>query len=130
MKALNYPFMGCSIAGMWLPDTVNSKTAKVLYKIYQLSIGLFNIVQLICEFMIVIITIYSNGPAQEYNESLFLSISGLTSMAKFSISGIIMNQQIFTLRNTLYQRDFQASNDSEKKLEDNYEKAIKLGIQR
>ena len=50
-------------------------------------------------------------------------------MVKLVLTGMFMKKHIFALRDLLYQQTLQPSNESEKELEESYEKAIRLSIE-
>ena len=114
-------------AGMW-PVGIKSKKAKFIYFVYRCFIAIANILMAIFESTFVINSILSHGKIKEYNDVLFLSMTGYTNLAKFFILGKFSLKNICNLNNLICQKSFQANNDVEIKLEKDYAKIFRLVI--
>ena len=126
MDGLSSSFYILSIAGMCKPVTFKSKKANFFYFIYRSVIAIVNLMIGIFEVTLMVQSILSHKNVKEYNEGLYLSMTGFTSLAKFFITGIFNLQNLFNLKELTVQKNFQAIDDAEIKLEKYYENIIKF----
>ena len=114
-----------TIAGMWFPDEVKSNVLKFIYFLYQFFAALLNTIIFACEITFIVQSIMSSLPIAEYNDTLFISITGYASLIKFWFTITINKKKVLHLKNLSCQNEFQALDDNENILEKKYEKFIR-----
>ena len=127
-QILKYPIALVSVGGIWLPDQAKSKIAISLYTSYQIIVGIWNTVTVFCECKFVVDIILAHGTIQEYNDTLFISLTGINTLVKLFVSAKFIKKPLRELKDLLSQKIFLPTDEAEAEIEDWYEKIIKLSM--
>lgn len=110
---LDYPILLMSIGGIWLPDSVKSKKIKFIYNAYTCFVAIYNAILPIFISIFVVNSVIKNLPVEEYNDTLYISVTLSNALIKLLISGILKKKEIVGIKSLTTQKTFQPVNDDE-----------------